>query len=164
MDLLYGSKRSLRAAALAASFRLLRLPCFTEYFKSSTTSARNTVSGVFSRVASECGSTTGGASRYYYSDVFGACSNGVLAYTSPSDSLMVYCNLYFTALPALTGSCHTQDQATTNIHEFTHLIQVKGTEDYGGYGYNFARSLSAAQNLNHVNTYALFANDIYVGC
>ena len=39
----------------------------------------------------------------------------------------------------------------------THLTQVKGTSDYGGYGYNFVRSLSAAQNLNHADTYTLFA-------
>lgn len=39
----------------------------------------------------------------------------------------------------------------------THLRQIKGTSDYGGYGYNFVRSLSAAQNLNHADTYTLFA-------
>ncbi|PTB77587.1 hypothetical protein M440DRAFT_1330302, partial [Trichoderma longibrachiatum ATCC 18648] len=51
-----------------------------------------------------------------------------------------------------------------NIHEITHLTQVKGTQDYGGYGYNFVQSLSAAQNLNHADTYALYANAIYAGC
>jgi deuterolysin len=136
----------------------------TEYFKSSTTSVRSTVSGVFSRVASECGSTSGGSSTTYCSDVLSSCSSGVLAYTYPSQSLMVYCNLYFTALPALSRTCHAQDQANTVLHESTHLTQVKGTQDYGGYGYNFVRSLTAAQNLNHADTYALFANAIYVGC
>ncbi|KAL6875269.1 Deuterolysin metalloprotease family domain-containing protein [Trichoderma novae-zelandiae] len=136
----------------------------TEYFKSSSSSVRGTVSGVFGRVVSECGSTSSGVASYYCSDVLSSCSSGVLAYTYPSASLMVYCNLYFTALPALTRTCHAQDQATTNLHEVTHLTQVKGTEDYGGYGYNFVRSLSAAQNLNHADTYALFANAIYAGC
>ncbi|KAL7820678.1 Deuterolysin metalloprotease family domain-containing protein [Trichoderma gracile] len=136
----------------------------SEYFKSSSSSVRSTVSGVFGRVASECSSTTSGVASYYCSDVLSSCSSGVLAYTLPSGSLMVYCNLYFTALPALTRSCHAQDQATTNIHEITHLTQVKGTQDYGGYGYNFVQSLSAAQNLNHADTYALYANAIYAGC
>ncbi|KAL6791279.1 Deuterolysin metalloprotease family domain-containing protein [Trichoderma sp. SZMC 28013] len=136
----------------------------TEYFKSSTSSVRSTVSGVFSRVLSECSSTSSGVASYYCSDVLSSCSSNVLAYTLPSSSLMVYCNLYFTALPALTRSCHAQDQATTNIHEITHLSQVKGTQDYNGYGYNFVRSLTAAQNLNHADTYALFANAIYAGC
>lgn len=62
-----------------------------------------------------------------------------------------------------------------------HLSQIAGTSDYGGYGktlaedghglhasgllgYNFVRSLSAAQNLNHADTYTLFAQSIYAGC
>ncbi|OPB36603.1 neutral protease 2 [Trichoderma guizhouense] len=147
-----------QAAASGAAAKL------TEYFKSSTSSVRSTVSGVFSRVLSECSSTSSGVASYYCSDVLSSCSSNVLAYTLPSSSLMVYCNLYFTALPALTRSCHAQDQATTNIHEITHLSQVKGTQDYNGYGYNFVRSLTAAQNLNHADTYALFANAIYAGC
>ncbi|GFP54800.1 hypothetical protein ACSS6W_002679 [Trichoderma asperelloides] len=136
----------------------------TEYFKSSSSSVRSTVSGVFSRVASECGSTSGGSSSLYCSDVLGGCSSGVLAYTLPSSSLMAYCSLYFSALPSLSRTCHAQDQANTVIHESTHLSQVKGTQDYGGYGYNFIQSLSASQNLNHADTYALYANAIYVGC
>ena len=67
----------------------------TEYFKSSSSSTRTTVANVFARVASECGSTRGGASKYYCSDVYGGCSNGVLAYTLPSGSFMAYCDLYF---------------------------------------------------------------------
>lgn len=147
-----------QAAASGAAAKL------TEYFKSSTSSVRSTVSGVFSRVVSECSSTSSGVASYYCSDVLSSCTSGVLAYTLPSSSLMVYCNLYFTNLPALTRTCHAQDQATTNIHEITHLSQVKGTQDYNGYGYNFVRSLTAAQNLNHADTYALFANAIYAGC
>lgn len=151
-----------RAASTAASSGAAAK--VTEYFKSATSSVRSTVSTVFSRVASECGSTSSGVSRYYCSDVYGACSSGVLAYTLPSASYMAYCNLYFTALPALTSSCHAQDQATTNLHEVTHLTQIKGTSDYNGYGYSFVRSLSASQNLNHADTYSLFANAIYAGC
>lgn len=36
----------------------------------------------------------------------------------------------------------------------THLTQIRGTSDYNGYGYNFVRSLTAAQNLNHADTYS----------
>ncbi|ORY60064.1 Deuterolysin metalloprotease family-domain-containing protein [Pseudomassariella vexata] len=155
--------RALAAAAssAAASGAAAKM---TEYFKSSTTATRSTVATVFSRVASECGSTTSGVSRYYCSDVYGACSSGVLAYTLPSSSYMVNCPLYFTGLTALSRTCHAQDQTTTTLHETTHLTQIKGTSDYGVYGYNAVRALSAAQNLNHADTYALFANAIYVGC
>ncbi|KAH7324206.1 Deuterolysin metalloprotease family-domain-containing protein [Stachybotrys elegans] len=136
----------------------------TEYFKSSTSSVRNTVSTVFSRVASECGSTTSGVSRLYCSDVYGACSGGVIAYTLPSASYEAYCPYFFNNMAALSRTCHAQDQATTVIHEHTHLTQIRGTSDYGGYGYNFVRSLSASQNLNHADTYTLFAQSIYAGC
>ena len=61
-------------------------------------------------------------------------------------------------LAALSRTCHAQDQATTTLHEMTHLSQIKGTSDYGVYGYNAVRSLTAAQNLNHADTYTLFAN------
>ncbi|KAK2616679.1 hypothetical protein QQS21_000502 [Conoideocrella luteorostrata] len=152
------ASRAQQAAASGPAAKMV------EYFKSSSSSTRNTVSAVFQRVASECGSTSSGVSRYYCTDVYGACDGNVLAYTLPSASYMAYCDLYFNQLPALTGTCHAQDQATTNIHEATHLRQIKGTDDYGGYGYNFVRSLSAAQNLNHADTYSLFANAIYIGC
>ncbi|KAJ0338723.1 hypothetical protein COL922a_005314 [Colletotrichum nupharicola] len=46
---------------------------------------------------------------------------------------------------------------SSTLHEMTHLTQIRGTSDYGGYGYNFVRSLSASQNLNHADTYTLFA-------
>ncbi|KAK1777215.1 Deuterolysin metalloprotease family-domain-containing protein [Copromyces sp. CBS 386.78] len=137
----------------------------TEYFKSSTSSTRSTVANVFAKIASECGSTTSGVAKYYCSDVYGACSSGVLAYTLPSASYMVNCPLYFSALSALSRTCHAQDQATTTLHEVTHLSQIKGTTDQNGcYGYSCVQSLSASQNLNHADTYALFANAIYVGC
>ncbi|KFA59953.1 hypothetical protein S40285_07946 [Stachybotrys chlorohalonatus IBT 40285] len=136
----------------------------TEYFKSSTTTTRNTVSTVFSRVVSECSSSTSGVSRLYCSDVYGACSNGVIAYTLPSASYEAYCPYFFNNMVALTRTCHGQDQANTVIHEHTHLTQIRGTSDYGGYGYNFVRSLSASQNLNHADTYTLFAQSIYAGC
>lgn len=156
--------RSLAAAASSAASSGAAAK-MTEYFKSSTTSTRSTVAAVFSRIVSECGSTTSGVSRQYCSDVYGACSSGVLAYTLPSQSYMVNCNLYFTGLGALTSTCHAQDQATTTLHEMTHLSQIKGTTDQSGcYGYSCVRSLTAAQNLNHADTYSLFANAIYAGC
>ncbi|KAF7540336.1 hypothetical protein G7054_g1462 [Neopestalotiopsis clavispora] len=133
----------------------------TEYFKSSSSSVVSTVSGVFSKMASECGSTTSGISKTYCSDVYGACSSGVLAYTLPSGSYVAYCDLFFTALSPVTSTCHAQDQAGTVVHETTHLSQIKGTQDYGVYGYSAVRSLSASQNLNHADTYALYAQGKY---
>ncbi|KAH7356206.1 neutral protease 2-like protein [Pyrenochaeta sp. MPI-SDFR-AT-0127] len=150
-----------RTAASAAVNNAAKL---NEYFKSTSSSTASTVQTVFNRIATQCGSTTSGNSRYYCTDILGACSNGVLAYTQPSTSQMVNCPLFFSGLSATSRTCHAQDQQTTILHEMTHLTQVKGTSDYGGYGYNFVRSLSAAQNLNHADTYTLFAQALYAGC
>ncbi|CRK18718.1 hypothetical protein BN1723_017704, partial [Verticillium longisporum] len=37
-------------------------------------------------------------------------------------------------------------------------------QDYNCYGYSCVRSLSASQNINHADTYTLFAQSIYAGC
>ncbi|GJN73805.1 metallo-endopeptidase [Purpureocillium lilacinum] len=134
-----------------------------EFFKASDSNTRNTVAGVFSRVAEECGSTSSGASTYYCTDVGNYCESNVLAYTVPSQSYMVYCDLYFNDLPPLTSTCHAQDQATTNLHECTHLTEIQGTDDLG-YGYDAILQLSASEELNNADTYAVFANSLYAGC
>ncbi|KAJ2974297.1 hypothetical protein NQ176_g6133 [Zarea fungicola] len=108
-------------------------------------------------------STRSGVANYYCTDVGDDCGGNVLAYTVPSQSYMVYCDLYFEDLPAVTRQCHAQDQATTNIHEDTHLNQIQGTDDLG-YGYSAIRGLSASQELDNADTFALFANAIYAGC
>lgn len=135
-----------------------------EYFKSASPEVRRTVSNVYAMVAAECSSPTRGFSTYHCTDVYRNCGSGnVLAYAIPSLDIMAYCPLYFT-MPATTRSCHGQDRATTVIHEATHLQQIKGTLDYGGYGYDFVRRLKGQDNLNHADTYSLFANAISVGC
>ncbi|KAG8156725.1 hypothetical protein KVR01_013330 [Diaporthe batatas] len=149
-----------KAAAAATNGSADKL---TEYFKSSTSATRSTVAGVFNKVATECGSTTSGVSTQYCTDTLGYCSSNVLAYTIPSRSLMVSCDLYFSALTALSTQCHAQDQATTTLHETTHLTQIKGTQD-NGYGYQAIQGLSSAQSLNNADSYALYANAIQVGC
>lgn len=159
-----GTKKTAQVTALSNCASLAKLSAsaatsnsakVVEYFKSA--SASSTLVTVFNRVASECGSTTSGVSKQYCTDVYSSCSSGVLAYTLPSGSFMVSCPLYFSALPGLTKSCHAQDQATTTLHEVTHLSQIKGTQDLG-YGYAAATRLTSAQALNNADSYALFAN------
>ncbi|KAI0401532.1 neutral protease [Xylaria palmicola] len=134
-----------------------------EYFKNADAETRSFVMDVFNNIADECGSTSAGA-PYYCSDVYNACEDGVIAYTLPSEGYMVNCPIYFSELSPASSQCHDQDQQSTVLHETTHLSSVAGTEDYGGYGYDFVQSLSAQQNLNHADTYALFAQSIYAGC
>lgn len=47
---------------------------FQEYFKTTASTARNTVAARFRAVAREAGATTGGATRYYCNDPYGYCS------------------------------------------------------------------------------------------
>ncbi|KAJ6438772.1 metallo-endopeptidase [Purpureocillium lavendulum] len=150
--------QSAQKAALSGSAEMME-----KFFKASDNSTRTTVAGVFSRVAEECGSTTGGASTYYCTDVRNHCRGNVLAYTIPSQSVMVYCDLYFDGLPPLTSKCDKQDQATTTLHECTHLREIQDTKDLG-YGYDAIHKLPTADILNNGDTYAIFANLIYAGC
>jgi deuterolysin len=138
---------------------------FQEYFKTTSSSTRSTVAARLRAVASDCGSTTSGRTSTHCVDTYQACSSNVLAYTVPSQNYIVYCNLFFSALPGVSSGCHSQDQATTVIHEETHApgVYSPGTQDLG-YGYAAATRLSANSALNNADQYALYANAIYVGC
>lgn len=144
------------AATAAASGDATR---FNTFFKSTSSSVRNTVAARLRAVASDCGSTTSGVTRTYCTDVYGGCSSGVLAYTLPAYNYMAYCPLFFNQLPALSRSCYAQDQATTVLHESTHAPAVysPGTQD-NGYGYSAATRLSSSQAVLNADSYALFAN------
>ncbi|RHZ43083.1 putative penicillolysin/deuterolysin metalloprotease [Aspergillus thermomutatus] len=144
------------AASAAASGSSSR---FAEYFKTTASSTRSVVAARLRAVASEASSQSSGATTYYCSDPYGYCDSNVLAYTLPSYNIVANCDIYYSYLPALTRSCHAQDQATTTLHEFTHApgVYSPGTEDLG-YGYSAATALSARDALNNADTYALFAN------
>ena len=137
---------------------------FQEFFKTTSSSTRGNVAARFRAIATECGSTTTGATTYYCQDVYRACSSGVLAYTLPSQDLVVSCPIFFNNLPLITRQCYVsvmrrtviapstdlvcqaQDQSTTVLHEFTHApgVYAPGTED-NGYGYAASTALSASQ-------------------
>jgi deuterolysin len=134
----------------------------TTYFKSTSTSTKNTVSARLRAVSSDCGGT-GSRTTTNCNDPYSGCSSNVLAYTVPSANFITYCPLFFSALPALTSSCHAQDQATTVLHEETHApgVYSPGTDDLG-YGYAAATALSTTQALNNADSYALYANGMFV--
>ena len=132
---------------------------FQEYFKTTFSSTRSTVAARLRAVASDCASTSGGKTRIYCTDIYGGCESNVLACTLPSNNYIAYCPLLFNQLPALSGQCHQQDQATTVLYEETHspAVYSPGTEN-NGYGYSAASSLSAARALANADSYALYAN------
>ncbi|KAG6052746.1 hypothetical protein E4U17_005447 [Claviceps sp. LM77 group G4] len=134
-----------------------------EYFKSSTARTSYQVALVFNKVAIECGATNGGVSRFYCTDLYNGCSRGVLAYTMPDLGYQIYCDLYFTSLPSVTYTCHSQDQASTTLHEMTHLRAIAETSDYA-YGYQDIMTLGTAYALNNAESYSLFANAVLSKC
>ncbi|KAH7131276.1 Deuterolysin metalloprotease family-domain-containing protein [Dactylonectria macrodidyma] len=135
-----------------------------EYFKNADAATRNTVASTYQKMASECGTTNSGTTGYSCADIEAYCEeSGATAYADVNDGITVYCSPYWET-PAVSTECHAGDQAGITIHEMSHLYQVKGTDDYDGYGYEFVRGLTAEQNLNHADTYMLFANAIQVGC
>jgi deuterolysin len=76
------------AAAAAAQSNSAKI---TEYFKQDTTTVRNTVAGVFNKIADECANSTSGVSKYYCTDQSRNCGGGVIAYTFPAQSYIVNC-------------------------------------------------------------------------
>ncbi|KAL4867053.1 hypothetical protein BDV12DRAFT_210068 [Aspergillus spectabilis] len=138
---------------------------FSTFFKTTSTTTRNSVAARFRAIASEASSTSSGATTYHCTDVYGYCSSGVLAYALPAYNIIANCPLYYSGLPAVTGSCYSQDQVGTTLHEFTHTpgVYSPGTQDHA-YGYSASVALSASQALNNADSYALFANSVYLGC
>jgi deuterolysin len=135
-----------------------------EYFKSSSQATRNTVAANFNRVAQECGSSTSGLSRVYCSDPYNFCS-GNLAYAVSWENYTAVCDSWFSSRwEDITKKCHMEDRANVLLHEMTHLDVLVGTDDLNCYGYQCVRSLTAAQNIKHADTYLFFANAIYAGC
>jgi deuterolysin len=121
--------------------------------------SRKTVAERFTAVAADCKTTASGPTRTYCTDVYNGCASNVLAYTLPAYNYIAYCPLFFDNLPALTDRCHSQDQATTVLHEETHApdVYAPGTLD-NAYGYNAAMELSSKDAINNADTYALYAN------
>ncbi|KAI0977085.1 metallo proteinase [Xylaria arbuscula] len=136
-----------------------------EYFKSTSSSTKSTVVGVFNKIATVVvNSSSSGSAKLYCTDVGDFCTDGVVAYTQPgTDEYIVLCPYWF-QFPATNDICHDADQPYVIIHESTHLVAVKGTDDVC-YGYDgCVTDLDTADELNNADTYALYANSIYADC
>lgn len=128
------------------------------YFMSTSSSVKSEVADRLNAVASDCGGSTDATSTNC-NDPYNGCSSNVLAYTVPTLNFITYCDIFFTALPAVASTCHGQDQATTVLHEETHAegVYSPGTDDLG-YGFSAASALSSSQALMNADSYALYAN------
>lgn len=135
---------------------------FNTFFRSTSSSVRNTVAARFRAVANDCGSTTSGVTRTYCTDIYGACSGGVIAYTLPAYNYIAYCPIFYNQMPARSQQCYAQDRATTVLHESTHAPAVysPGTVD-NAYGYSASTRLTSSQAVNNADSYALFADGMF---
>jgi len=137
---------------------------FQTFFKTTSTSTKNTVTARLNAVASAA-AVGAGSVEYFCTDPLGFCDPDVLAYTVPSEEIIANCDIYYTEIPANTNTCHAQDQWTTSLHELTHAPAVfsPGTQDLG-YGFSAATSLSTSQAVLNADTYALYAQAVVLGC
>ncbi|KAJ7581320.1 Metalloprotease [Mycena floridula] len=121
--------------------------------------AASTISGVFSRVASESSSSR----TLSCVDSFGACTSGVIAYTVISTTNIYFCSLFFNEVPS-TNLCSGTTVASRNVrggttlHEMTHA--TSGTDDII-YGCASDQGLSDANARANADNYNCFSTQVY---
>lgn len=122
---------------------------FNEYFRTTSATTRSNVAARFRSFASEASSTTSGSSSYSCVDFLGVCTSNTIAYAQPSTGRMASCPIFW-QLRAVSTGCGQQSQASTVLHEFTHILA--GTTDHA-YGYSASTALSAARAYTNADKY-----------
>ncbi|KAI0368404.1 Metalloprotease [Pilatotrama ljubarskyi] len=132
---------------------------FKSYFGSTSTS---TVRNVLNNVANENSSSR----TLNCADPYGACSNGVIAYTVISTTNIYFCSIFYNEVTT-SRLCSGTSVASRNIrggtvlHELTHA--TSGTDDIG-YGCSYDQSLgqsSPSQAAINADNYNCFATQVY---
>lgn len=124
---------------------------FNEYFRTTSATTRSNVAARFRSFASEASSTTSGSSSYSCVDFLGVCTSNTIAYAQPATGRMASCPIFWRLRAASTG-CGQQSQASTVLHEFTHILA--GTTDHA-YGYAASTALSATRAYTNADKYVL---------
>ncbi|WEW62050.1 Fungalysin/Thermolysin Extracellular metalloproteinase 5 [Emydomyces testavorans] len=148
-----------RAAQAAASGSTEK---FSEWFKTTSEQARQSVARRFEAIAEECGST-GGKVKYFCWDQFNGCEEGIIAYTIPSKSYVINCEAYW-RIPPVVNSGLDPDQGLAIVHEFTHVPSVysPATEELA-IGIARCKALNSEQSLKNADNYALYAASVSRG-
>jgi len=118
---------------------------------------RNTVSRRFMAVADECGSRSNKA-KTFCSDQRRLCRSDYISYTLGTE--VTNCDLYW-SFPVANKQCHGISQATTTIHEMTHIdgLMDPSTDDFPGhYGWPALTSLPPEQAIMNGDNYGFYAN------
>lgn len=122
---------------------------FSEYFHTTSATTRSNVAAHFRSFASEASSTTSGSSSYSCVDFLGVCTSNTIAYAQPATGRMASCPIFW-QLRAVSSGCGQQSQASTVLHEFTHILA--GTTDHA-YGYAASTALSASRAYTNADKY-----------
>ncbi|KAF2401259.1 hypothetical protein EJ06DRAFT_384120 [Trichodelitschia bisporula] len=138
---------------------------FVRYFRTADPGIRGTVAARFFAVANECAGNSQHA-RIFCSDPARLCQSDYISVTLGNS--ITNCDLYW-QFPTVSNTCHGVGQATTTIHEITHVDGVFNppTDDYQGhYGWPALADLSPEQAIMNADNYGFYANSIYinVGC
>ncbi|KAF9058180.1 Metalloprotease [Panaeolus papilionaceus] len=126
------------------------------YFGSNTVSR---VTGILNAVANENSSSR----TLSCTDTYGACSNGVIAYTLISSTNIYFCSIFFNEV-ATSSLCSGTTVASRNVrggttlHELTHA--VGGTDDVT-YGCSADQALSDANKLANADNFNCFTTQVY---
>lgn len=132
---------------------------FNYYFKTTASEARERVSARLRGVAREAGSTSDNI-NYYCTDPWpeqGNCKENFLAYAWAQYSMIANCELYYTLLTTeLPTVCEGQDEATTAVHEFTHLPAVYNPPTSDFKYSDEALLLGSEQALENADNYAMY--------
>ncbi|KAI5786970.1 neutral protease 2 [Peziza echinospora] len=138
---------------------------FAEFFKTNSASTMKLVADRLKAVSKAAASINQGQVKYYCSDDFGYCEPNVIAWTQPSTNTVANCDYFYNNLRPLSRNCNAQDQATTIIHELTHApgVYTPHTQDYA-YGHDASTKLSQENAAQNADTYAIYAQHVYLGC
>jgi deuterolysin len=134
---------------------------FFRYFSTKDPAARATVSRRYYAVADECANRSNKA-RTFCTDRRHLCQSDYISYTI--DTEIVNCDMYWT-FPLTNAKCHGISQATTTIHEMTHVngLQEVSTDDFPGhYGWPALSTLPPEQAIMNGDNYGFYANGMTV--
>ncbi|KAH0601172.1 hypothetical protein MHUMG1_00044 [Metarhizium humberi] len=142
-------------------------PLFEFFFKKENDGQRDKIAERYQQIAAECGATQAG-------NISVTCKDGALGPCGTSTAMaekkdiksnrigtrVQLCKQFFDLSEA---GCGRFDRASTIVHELSHALV--GTEDFdSSYGLKAIQNLTAAQNLEHADTYGFFSQAASKGC
>lgn len=130
---------------------------FERYFRTTNPDVRQNVAKRFYAVADECAARSNKA-KTFCTDPRQFCRTDYIAYTLGSE--ITNCDLYW-SFPLINTQCHGIGQATTTIHEMTHVDGLfdPSTDDVPGhYGWPALTQLPPEQAVLNGDNYGFYAN------